>query len=915
MILDETSDILSFESERATLPLVGGKGANLARMACAGYPVPPGFLVTTAAYQAFLEANALLDQIAAALPDPLPIDPGELEGVSAHIRALFSAGGIPAALAQGITTAYTQLGQPPVAVRSSATAEDLPEMSFAGQQDTYLNVVGADALLEAVISCWASLWTGRAIGYRARNHVPQTGVSLAVVVQTMVESQASGVLFTANPLTGLRSETVIDATLGLGEALVSGQVEPDHYVVETRTGRIATKTLGAKAIAVHSLAGGGTALSQTDASQIQAIFDETIRDLVQLGQRVAELYGSPQDIEWAWANDRLYLLQSRPITSLFPVPQGSSSNPLQVLLSFGAVQGMLDPVTPLGGSLLAHIFAVGSSLFGIQVTSTTQTVLLNAGERLWVNLTPLLRNSRGRAILPFIFEMVEPTVGQAIVAVRNDPQLQPGKAGLSRQAAARIARFAVPMAGNLLLNLLAPQARRKAMVNRGERVLALLDERCAAIQGDPDQRLVELTDTYQSLTRQTLPGTFRMFVSGVAAGMASLNWLNALTKGLDTSPGSTSHGRWNDLVLEISRGVPNNPTTDMDLALWRISDAIRQDPASLAIFQTSSLPDLAVRFKAGSLPGVAQRGLTPFFNHYGGRGLAEIDAGRPRWSEDPSHVLDLIIGYLPVDLPDQTPEAVYMRSITHAAAAVDQLVAELSTIRHGWIKSRLARVVAGRARALLGLRESPKFFAVRMIAVFRRNLLAIGYDYAQSAELDQPDDLMYLSLPELKAFANDRENPAARASWRNLISHRRDTYRRELLRRQIPRLLLSDGRAFYAGMSAPANTDGMLTGSPVSAGMVEGRVRVVLDPRHADLQRGEILVCPGTDPSWTPLFLTAGGLVMEVGGMMTHGAVVAREYGIPAIVGVDQATQRLKTGQLIRIDGATGQIVLLEGKD
>jgi pyruvate,water dikinase len=242
-----------------------------------------------------------------------------------------------------------------------------------------------------------------------------------------------------------------------------------------------------------------------------------------------------------------------------------------------------------------------------------------------------------------------------------------------------------------------------------------------------------------------------------------------------------------------------------------------------------------------------------------------------------------------------------------AEAAIAQISAGLLPVRGGWLKARMARVVAGRVRALLGMRESPKFFAVRMMGLVRQTFLESGAEFVQSGELDQADDLVYLSLFEMRRFAAGEQQ-----DWKGLIARRRHLYQRELLRRQIPRLLLSDGRAFYEGMRE-AETDGqVVSGSPVSAGNVEGLVRVVLDPRQANLQPGEILVCPGTDPSWTPLFLTAAGLIMEVGGMMTHGAVVAREYGIPAIVGVDQATRRLHTGQRIRMDGSTGRILLLE---
>ena len=317
--------ILPLDSPFATLSTTGGKAQNLARLARAGLPVPPGFIITTAAYQSFVAANDLQPFI----NYQLTIDNSQLT---------------------------IDHSPPPVAVRSSATAEDLPDLSFAGQQDTFLNVVGDNALLEAIVHCWSSLWTARAIAYRARNGISQEGVALAVVVQAMVESESSGVLFTANPLTGKRTETVIDATLGLGEALVSGQVEPDHYAVDAATGRIVSKTLGAKALAIRGQVGGGTTTVAADAAAQQALPDAAILDLARLGKRVEqELYaGQPQDIEWAWADDRLTLLQSRAITSLYPLPDGMPTEPLQVLFSLNHVQGMLDPFTPLGLSLI-HI--------------------------------------------------------------------------------------------------------------------------------------------------------------------------------------------------------------------------------------------------------------------------------------------------------------------------------------------------------------------------------------------------------------------------------------------------------------------------------------------------------------------------------------------------------------------------------
>lgn len=313
-------------------------------------------------------------------------------------------------------------------------------------------------------------------------------------------------------------------------------------------------------------------------------------------------------------------------------------------------------------------------------------------------------------------------------------------------------------------------------------------------------------------------------------------------------------------------------------------------------------------YQSGEMPAEARAPVAKFIARYGGRGLAEIDIGRQRWQEDPTHVFEMLSSYLQIEDGDQAPHKIFVRSAESAQRAVNRLAEGVRQLPGGWFKARQVRFLASRMRELLCIRESPKFFAVRMMALVRRELLQSGADLVEAGELDQADDLFFLSYAEIRRFAMKEAQ-----DWKALIAGRREVYRREKLRRQVPRLLLSDGRAFYEGIRATGETGKLLTGSPVSPGCAEGRARVVFDPRTANLQPGEIIVCQGTDPSWTLLFLSAAGLVTEVGGMMTHGAVVAREYGIPAIVGVDQATLRVQTGQRIRMDGSTGQIELLEG--
>jgi phosphohistidine swiveling domain-containing protein len=898
--LPNSPRILPLDSLQATLVLAGGKGANLARLRQGGFPLPDGFLVTTCAYQDFVHLNLLEDQILSLLSEVDSGRPETLEYVSAKIRALFSVGKISVEFSDQLQSAYQELGKGAVAVRSSATAEDLPELSFAGQQETYLNVLGDQRLQQAVVDCWSSLWTGRAIGYRLRNHINQAEVTLAVVVQSMVQSEASGVLFTANPLSGLRSEMVIDATLGLGEALVSGQVEPDHYVVDLAGGRILSKTLGAKIISIHGKSTGGTQVTEQRRGDVQALPDEQILELAQLGSQAAEMFGFPQDIEWAWAEKKLTLLQARPITALFPLPEGVPAEPLKTWISLGAVQGMLDPLTPIGRYALRLIFAAAAELFGERVTPETQTALYEAGERLWINFTPIMSNSFGRRVVPVVLGLVEPTVRQAVGKIQDDPRLLPTRPGISLHGRLRLARFFIPVGANLFLNLLSPRQRREMIVQKGERLIALLESRCAAVKGDRWQKLTQQADLLPDLDYERFAHIFLLFVSGVASGMASWNFLNILT----AEAGGQKPGT-RDLVLRVTRGMPYNPTTEMDLLLWELAKIIRSDPASWQVFKNSQATELTRLYRAGCLPQISSQAVSRFLAKYGGRGLGEIDLGRPRWAEDPTHVFEMLSSFLQIEDESLAPDVVFARGAKSAQQTVDQLATMVRKTKHGWLKARLLRFFAGRARQLMGARESPKFFVVRMMWLIQRELLKTGEEFVQAGELVRADDLFYLTLAELKQFAVQRDG-----HWSELISTRRESYRRELMRRQIPRLLLSDGRAFYEGISSPEAGADTINGSPVSPGSAQGYVRVVLDPRQANLQPGEILVCPGTDPSWTPLFFSAAGLVMETGGMMTHGAVVAREYGIPAIVGVDKATQRLHTGQFIRMDGSTGVIEL-----
>ncbi|HKZ69578.1 MAG TPA: PEP/pyruvate-binding domain-containing protein, partial [Anaerolineales bacterium] len=567
--------ILPFTSTEATLQTAGGKGANLARLTRAGFPVPRGFIVSTDDYRAFVSANHLTNTVAAAIANLVPDDAAQLENASAQIRKAFAAGKMPPETERAVSVAYGDLKGAPVAVRSSATAEDLPDLSFAGQQDTYLNIIGAEALLEAVVTCWSSLWTARAIGYRARNGISHDDAALGVVVQAMVQSDVSGVLFTANPLTGLLSESVIDATFGLGEALVSGQVEPDHFVVNSLSGEINEIGLGAKKLSTRGKTGGGVESVVENAEGRQTLSADEVRQLVAVGQSIQKEYGAPQDIEWAFADGRLYLLQSRAITSLFPVPQ-VSLDPLIVWFSFGAVQGLVGPMTPLGRDAIQNLAAGAGRMFDLRLNPEKVDVLASAGERIWIRMSDVIRHPIGGRIVGELLDFIEPSVGQILQSLIADSRLGARTGRLKFSTLRRLAGFFLPVLVRLARNVLHPddaRARFDAAIDD------YLNKAHIAPATDRFGRLRNIVTFIRSQVANAFPFLLPKFIPIFGPSMAGLNLLIHLS-------GDAS------LTLEVTRGLPRNVTTEMDLALWETATGIRAEAESASIFRATDATTL-----------------------------------------------------------------------------------------------------------------------------------------------------------------------------------------------------------------------------------------------------------------------------------------------------------------------------------
>lgn len=895
------------------LVIAGGKAANLGILINAGFPVPRGFCITTGGYKAFIAAHDLQPKIGSLIScinrDKAclnKVKTGSIKEVSGQLRSLFTERQIPDKLEDEIRKAFMDYGFSYSAVRSSATTEDLPGMSFAGQQDTYLNIKGISSLLDAIRKCWASLWTERAVTYRERNRVLHSEASIAVVVQEMVPAEASGVLFTANPLTGKRTEMVIDAVTGLGEALVSGLVEPDHYVIDTAPFRIIKKVTGKKKLSIHGLENGGTETVKGDMKKKEAIGDAQIRELIQLGRQAVSVFHSPQDMEWAWAGSRIYILQSRPITSLYPLPDHLPGNGLFVLFSFGALQGMLDPFTPLGSDIFRLMAIPLARILGRHVTLKTQRGFIESGMRLFLNFTPLFRSRFGRFFLKFVLPYGEPGSMKAIETLFHDPRLCVTTGFMKIRTFLGFLLFFVTVFINTIINIFFPASARRRVKSFIDHLVSGLSARHASIKS-----LAKRIRCIEKTIKRIPLYLFSRLIPAVACGQAPLQLLRRLHAHLPDGE---------RIVMQLTHGLPHNVTTEMDLLLWQTACLIKADKNSYDYFKQNDVASLIKSYEQGEFPVAARNALRKFIKTYGIRGVAEIDIGRQRWKENPEFLIRMMKSFLDINDPGQSPAAVFQRGAADAEKAGKQLLKMLEQTKSGKLIIRITAFLTERVRQLAGLRETPKFTVIQALAVQRDALLADGKELLRKGIIEKPEDIFFLRLEDLKKIAGkkkkNRKTPVKsikeEQDWKVLINRNKENYAREKLRRLIPRILLSDGTSFYGSMDTlQEDNPDIIRGTPVSPGIAEGVVHVIFDPFKEQLSPGEILVCPGTDPAWTPLFLAASGLVMEVGGLMTHGAVVAREYGIPAIVGVDRATSRLNTGQRIRIDGSEGMIKII----
>lgn len=818
------------EVDRTQVSLVGGKGAHLGELLRLGVRVPAGFCVTTEAFDRLLaDAPSLrvkLDALAKAHDrETIRVLSGEIRQIIEHIET-------PSEVRDAITVS---LGDGAFAVRSSATAEDLPTASFAGQQDSYLNVVGADAIIERVRRCQASLFTERAVTYRARNGFDHRKVRMAVVVQQMVVPQSSGVMFTADPISGHRRISSIEATAGLGEAHVSGLVNADVYTV--RDAAIVSRQTGRE----------------------PTLTDEQVLVLSKLGRKIEAHFGQPQDIEWCLVDGDFAFVQSRPITTLFPIPERTDAEN-RVYLSVGHQQMMTDAMKPLG-----------LSMFQL----TAMRPMFEAGSRLFVDVTNELASPTKRAGLFAMAGKSDPLIRDALETVleRGDfiRTIEDEAAPAMSSPPPAIETDAAIVTGLIERNEASVEALKQALQTKsGVEVFDFIRE-----------------DVETGLKRFLFdPQSNRALMAGIEATW----WLNDRLQ------------QWlgeKNAADVLTQSVPHNVTSEMGLSLLDVADVIRPHPELVASLQQIEGDDFL-----DQLPQPARDALQGWLDKYGMRCAGEIDLTRPRWHERPSTLLPVLLGHLR-DFEQGAGKQRFEQGKQEAARKEREVLERLRALPDGEQKAEETRRMIDRVRTFIGYREYPKYGIVRRYDAYKRALLAEADRLVEAGVLSERDDAFFLTFDEL------REAVRTQTSDAGLIRRRQEAFRSHQTLTP-PRVLTSDGEAIAGSYRRDDLPPGALAGLAVSAGTVEGRARVILDMAEANLEPGDILVTRFTDPSWTPLFVGLKGLVTEVGGLMTHGAVIAREYGLPAVVGVEQATRRIRDGQRIRVEGTAGYVEVLD---
>lgn len=868
------SYVLSFqEIDKTRLSVIGGKGANLWELSkVPGVKVPKGFCVTTEAYKRIIGDNKELNGLLEELSHLRVEDKEKISKFSKKIRMVIESLSIPKDIQEEIAICVTSLGEKTAyAVRSSATAEDLPTASFAGQHDTYLNIIGLEEVLKHISKCWASLFTERAITYRLQNGFDHLKENISVVVQKMVFSEVSGILFTADPVTSNRKVLSIDASFGLGEALVLGLVNPDNYKVQS--GKVIDKHISSKKLAIYALKNGGTKEQELEPKiqYRQALTDEQILNLSQIGRKVEKHFGCPQDMEWCLSDNTFYIVQSRPITNLYPIPEANDEEK-HVYLSVGHQQMMTDPLKPLGMSLMELIS------FGHR---------FKAGGRLFVDVAQMLASPDSRKMLLNSMEQHDPLTKDAMMTIIEKDFITCLPDDKEEQRDSKNNKSVSP--GNSELQIESNPKIVSDLIKKCEVSIEALKQK---IQSKSGTDLVDfiLEDTNELKKILFDPQSSAVFMAAINASL----WVNE------------KMSQWlgeKNVADILSQSVPNNITSEMGLELMDVADVIRPYPEVIKYLQhvkDDNFLEELIKLQGGQN---ARDAILSYLSKYGMRCSGEIDITRPRFSEKPSTLVPIILNNIKNFEPN-AGKIKFEQRRQEALKKEQELLSCLIQLPYGKEKAKETKRMIDLIRNFIGYREYPKYGMVSRYFVYKQALMKEAEQLVQERVIREKEDIYYITFKELHEVVRTKKLDF------NIIDKRKDEYK-SYERLTAPRVITSDGEILSGEYKRENLPNGAIAGLAVSSGFIEGRARVILNMEDADLEVGDILVTPFTDPSWTPLFVSIKGLVTEVGGLMTHGAVVAREYGLPAVVGVENATKMIKDGQQIRVHGTEGYVEIL----
>ena len=882
------------DASKTDVARVGGKAANLGELIDLDFPIPDGFIVTTDAYALFAEENNLQTTIDAELAIIDFEDPDSVDEHAANIRKAMESARIPEALTTEIVEHYTRMGRTPVAVRSSATAEDLASASFAGQLETYLNVKGCESIAEAVKRCYASLWSGRVLAYAKRSGFEAKDANMAVLVQHMVTSRSAGVMFTVNPLNTDGSEFLIESTLGLGEALVSGVVAPDKYVLGKNgdgTFRMLAKEISAKSKIARGFKGGVEYVDLDPAEGSQpSLTDEQALSLAALGEKIEKRMGMPQDIEWAIGDDdQLFILQSRPITTI------RAENPDEIVWTRGYSDDYWnDPVTPLyfellGDHITQYVNIELNEIMGYKSLDTPKTrqLLKLHKAHAYFNLEVLKRKVENE-IPPFL---------------RNDDVLNyfPEGSGPYGKDAMRRLRFNITgrLLAEIRVSLHDPNGgggrTDKAYVAWSDSTFdpffTVFPARMEALEDKPLAEYVALADEIHDL----MIGHYRLVRYGIPVHNIGMN---LLTQYLLARFIGAEEGR---RVYPILVSGLKDKTRETNERIGELATAIRACPDLQKLIISKPSLKLYALISSSELPeapGFKQR-FDTFIAEYGARGFTR-EAYYPRWGDEPAYVFDILKSLVSgeaVDTIDAEERSARARQETETK--VRKMIDGQFL---GFAKWALLSNIVGMARRYIVFREKQRFNLDRWITMVRRLHLAVGRRLVEDGVLRYASDVFFLTKSELRDIANGSVPTGVFTT----VASRKAEF--EKYENATPPKFLQGDREFN---DPPPEGVDHFKGIPASQGVLTATVRVLDGIENIwQVQTGEILVVPRTDPGWTPVFSKIGGLITETGGILSHGAVVSREYGIPAVTNVPGACRKFKTGQRVTIDGVKGEVTV-----